>query len=94
MVAGACDVFVEGPGKVASLGPGDSFGELALMYNAPRAATITATAPSTLWAMDRVTFRSMLFEKANSKRETYKAFLSSVSLLVRQRPNVLCCVPT
>lgn len=81
-------MFVEaaGPNPVASLGAGDSFGELALMYNAPRAATITATAPSSLWAMDRVTFRSMLFEKANSKRETYKSFLSKVSLLAPLEP--------
>eukprot|EP01051_Picozoa_sp_SAG22_P019411 SAG22_NODE_3572_length_1636_cov_1.163956_1_plen_431_part_00 len=83
---GECDVYVEGPGKVASLSAGDSFGELALMYNAPRAATIEATAPSSLWAMDRMTFRSMLFEKANSKRETYKTFLGKVSLLEPLEP--------
>ncbi|RMY51158.1 hypothetical protein D0865_06503, partial [Hortaea werneckii] len=37
----------EGMGsKVASSGPGTSFGELALMYNAPRAATVVSTEPS------------------------------------------------
>lgn len=37
---GHCDIFVEGVGKVMDVSPGGSFGELALMYNAPRAATV------------------------------------------------------
>jgi hypothetical protein len=45
---------------VASRGPGDSFGELALLYNCPRAATIQADVPGKLWALDRVTFRYMV----------------------------------
>ena len=77
---GTCDVIVNG-NNVAQLHNGDSFGELALMYFAPRAATIQATGPTTLWAMDRVTFRSMLFEKASSKRAQYKEFLNKVPLL-------------
>lgn len=34
-----------------------SFGELALLYNMPRAATIKAATEGSLWAMDRLTFR-------------------------------------
>jgi cAMP-dependent protein kinase regulator len=78
--SGTCDIFVDGK-EVASATDGDSFGELALMYSAPRAATVTTTSQVSLWAMDRITFRSMLFEKANAKREQYKEFLSSVKLL-------------
>ena len=33
--------------------PGEAFGELALLYNAPRAATITSDGGSTLFALDR-----------------------------------------
>ena len=67
--------------KVAGYGPGGSFGELALMYNAPRAATVVATSPATMWALDRVTFRSILMEHTSRKRKMYEHFLSSVEIL-------------
>ncbi|GAA5967756.1 hypothetical protein JCM11641_005757 [Rhodosporidiobolus odoratus] len=67
--------------KVATYGPGGSFGELALMYNAPRAATVVATSRATMWALDRVTFRSILVEHTSRKRKMYEAFLSEVSIL-------------
>src|SRR5690606_24814915 len=45
--SGTLDVFVSKNGnpaeKVFEYGPGGSFGELALMYNGPRAATVTTT---------------------------------------------------
>lgn len=42
--------------------PGDSFGELALLYNAPRAASIRAKTNCTLWALDRETFNNIVKE--------------------------------
>lgn len=68
--------------KVNSIGPGGSFGELALMYNAPRAATVVSTeANSTLWALDRVTFRRILMDSAYGRRRMYEKFLEEVPLL-------------
>jgi cAMP-dependent protein kinase regulator len=67
--------------KVTDVGPGGSFGELALMYNAPRAATVVSSEPSTLWALDRVTFRRILMDAAFARRRMYESFLAEVPLL-------------
>ncbi|KAA8646106.1 hypothetical protein EYZ11_011019 [Aspergillus tanneri] len=73
--------------KVGSIGPGGSFGELALMYNAPRAATIVSVDPkSTLWALDRITFRRILMDSAFQRRRMYEAFLEEVPLLSSLKP--------
>jgi cAMP-dependent protein kinase regulator len=73
--------------QVGSIGPGGSFGELALMYNAPRAATIISLEPkSTLWALDRITFRRILMDSAFQRRRMYEAFLEEVPLLASLKP--------
>ncbi|EKG12465.1 hypothetical protein MPH_10422 [Macrophomina phaseolina MS6] len=72
--------------RVGSAGPGASFGELALMYNAPRAATVISTEPSTLWALDRVTFRRILMDSAFQRRRMYEGFLEEVPLLSSLTP--------
>ena len=66
---GHCDINVEGVGKVMDVGPGGSFGELALMYDAPRAATVTATEPSTTWALDQLTFKKTIMDATMKKRQ-------------------------
>lgn len=58
-----------------------SFGELALLYNMPRAATIQAETDGKLWAMDRQTFRRILLKSAFRKRKMYEALLDSVPML-------------
>lgn len=60
---------------------GGSFGELALMYNAPRAATVKANVDSVCWAVDRVTFRRILMDTTARKRRLYESFLATVPLL-------------
>ncbi len=42
--------------------PGEGFGELALLYNCPRAATITAIDDSVCWKLDRDTFNNIVKE--------------------------------
>ncbi|RCI06128.1 hypothetical protein CU098_013014 [Rhizopus stolonifer] len=81
--SGTFDCFITKEGetkKVTSYEKGGSFGELALMYNAPRAATITATSESKVWALDRVTFRTILMENTSLKRKMYESFLAEVPL--------------
>jgi cAMP-dependent protein kinase regulator len=40
--------------------PGESFGELALLYNAPRAATIVCKTDSQLWSLERGAFNAII----------------------------------
>lgn len=61
--------------------PGEAFGELALLYNAPRAATITSDGESVLYGLDRQTFNHIVKDAARKKREKYEAFLKKVKLL-------------
>ena len=61
--------------------PGEAFGELALLYNAPRAATIFSDDDSTLYGLDRQTFNHIVKDAAIRKRDKYEAFLKKVSLL-------------
>ncbi|CAO3679865.1 hypothetical protein G6F70_006406 [Rhizopus microsporus] len=77
--SGQLDCFIDGK-KVASYGPSGSFGELALMYNAPRAASIIAVTDCVLYALDRITFRSILMENTSRKRTMYERFLSEVPI--------------
>ena len=44
------------PVKLLEMVPGMCFGELALLYNCARAASICATTDSTVWALDRESF--------------------------------------
>jgi cAMP-dependent protein kinase regulator len=83
--SGTFDVFVsrgsEDPKLVFNYSNEGSFGELALMYNTPRAATVVATSTGVLWALDRATFRRIICGAASRKREMYQSFLESVPML-------------
>ena len=61
--------------------PGESFGELALLYNAPRAASIQAKTDSILFALDREAFNNIVKDAAMKKREKYLEVLGKVQIL-------------
>uniref|UniRef100_A0A4W5PKG7 cAMP-dependent protein kinase type II-alpha regulatory subunit n=1 Tax=Hucho hucho TaxID=62062 RepID=A0A4W5PKG7_9TELE len=75
-------VLIDGVGKcVGQYDNKGSFGELALMYNTPRAATIIATQEGALWGLDRATFRRLIVKNNAKKRRLYEQFVESVPLL-------------
>lgn len=54
----------EGDKYLKTYNPGEAFGELALLYNTPRAATIKAKTDTILWTLDRETFNNIVKEAA------------------------------
>ena len=60
---------------------GEVFGELALMYNAPRAASIISNEESVLFSLDRDTFNHIIKSATIKKRDIYEKFLQKVELL-------------
>jgi len=67
--------------KVLTLGEGGSFGELALIYGTPRAATVKAANDVKLWGIDRDSYRRILMGSTIRKRKMYEGFLSKVKIL-------------
>jgi cAMP-dependent protein kinase regulator len=60
---GECDVYAMKAGvsqHVAVYAEGEAFGELALIYDSTRTSTVRAKTDVILWAIDRVTFRSIV----------------------------------
>ncbi|XP_046889124.1 cAMP-dependent protein kinase type II-beta regulatory subunit [Hypomesus transpacificus] len=81
---GTLDIFMRADGVEKNVGSYDnkgSFGELALMYNTPRAATIITTSPGALWCLDRLTFRRIIVKNNAKKRRLYEAFIETLPLL-------------
>ena len=59
---------------------GDVFGELALLYNCPRAASVDSKNECTVWRLDRETFNHVVKDAALKKNVRHDAFLRKVSL--------------
>lgn len=86
---GTVDIFVARgtttPGdkgtKVLSIGAGALFGELALMYNAPRAATVCCTSPVKAFALDAMDFKMLLASAGAAQYARYEGWLQEVELL-------------
>lgn len=71
---GSFDIFVKDE-KVAESKEGHTFGELALLYDAPRAATVVANEDSLIFAVNRLAFRSVLRHHQKDKGSKIKAVL-------------------
>ena len=86
--SGEYSVFLKPPTKLCEddqpvhrYSKGGSFGEMALMYNAPRAATIVTLQPGRLWMVNRMAFRRVqLFgNKESSKSEARMRYIAETA---------------
>jgi len=84
--SGKCDITVASMGSVMKATRGVAFGELALLHNAPRAATVTAEEPVVAWSLDEVSFKMILMGKSQQDNATYIGFIGQVPLLKNLSP--------
>ena len=77
---GRVDFVVDG-NLVGHCGPGASFGELALLYDSPRAATCKANEDCQLWRVDQHTFRYMLAKTQANQNNHIHQILRKVPFL-------------
>ena len=76
ILKGSVSFIVDG-NKVGQAKSGNSFGELALLYTCPRAATVQALEATTLFRVDQTTFRYIL------QSQTRKGVSDKVDLLYK-----------
>ncbi|TGZ60968.1 hypothetical protein CRM22_008263 [Opisthorchis felineus] len=57
------------------------FGEMALMYDAPRSATVVAETEGKIWCMNRSDFRRLVLSHAAKQRRQFVKLLNSVHIL-------------
>ncbi|XP_051540023.1 cGMP-dependent protein kinase 1-like isoform X1 [Myxocyprinus asiaticus] len=68
----------KGGQKRCTIEPGKVFGELAILYNCTRTATVTALTDIKLWAIDRQGFQTIMMRTGLLKHSNYMEFLRSV----------------
>jgi cAMP-dependent protein kinase regulator len=66
---------------VKTCNAGDVFGELAILYNCPRAASVVAKDKCICWQLDRETVNAIVKDAAVRRRNKYDAFLQQVTLI-------------
>ncbi|XP_030000325.1 cGMP-dependent protein kinase 2 [Sphaeramia orbicularis] len=77
---GKLDVFQHNK-LLTSITVWTTFGELAILYNCTRTASVRAVNKVRTWALDREVFQNIMRRTAETRHEQYRNFLRSVSLL-------------
>jgi putative peptide zinc metalloprotease protein len=66
---GQADVHLPDGRYIRTLGPGDGFGELSLIFGVPRTATVTAKGPLTVGVLGRPDFAALVTASGESMRD-------------------------
>mmetsp|Transcript_130555 Transcript_130555/g.226921 ORF Transcript_130555/g.226921 Transcript_130555/m.226921 type:complete len:421 (+) Transcript_130555:77-1339(+) len=92
--SGELDVFKTNDPESDPMGPNvftyqgqGQFGELALLYNAPRAATVVAKTACVVWSIDRNTFNHCVKDATVRRAAKYEEFLGKVEILKDLAPD-------
>ena len=64
--------------EIRTLGPGDFFGEIALLEDTPRTATVTAKTPLRFFVLTRQAFRSLLAHQPELEQKVLAALQERV----------------
>jgi CRP/FNR family cyclic AMP-dependent transcriptional regulator len=72
IVDGEVSVMKNGQ-EIRTLGPGDFFGEIALLEDTPRTATVVAKTPLRFFVLTRQSFRSMLAHQPELEQKVLAA---------------------
>ncbi|XP_059010600.1 cGMP-dependent protein kinase 2 isoform X4 [Mustela lutreola] len=80
LAEGRLEVF-QGEKFLSSIPMWTTFGELAILYNCTRTASVKAITNVKTWALDREVFQNIMRRTAQARDEQYRNFLRSVSLL-------------
>uniref|UniRef100_A0A914XKX9 cGMP-dependent protein kinase n=1 Tax=Plectus sambesii TaxID=2011161 RepID=A0A914XKX9_9BILA len=65
---------------LCTLAPGKVFGELAILYNCTRTASVRAMTACRLWAINRQTFQAIMMKTGMAKHSEYVSFLQSIPI--------------
>lgn len=78
LISGSADVR-RGKRKLATLGDGDFFGEIALILDAPRSATVSATTPVRLLVVERRAFQSLMEQLPSIRAKVLEALAARLA---------------
>ncbi|CAH1794635.1 unnamed protein product [Owenia fusiformis] len=77
---GELEVMKDGK-LLGKMGPGRAFGELAILYNCTRTASVRAASNARMWVLDRRVFQAIMMKTGLQRQEENIRFLRSVPLL-------------
>jgi CRP/FNR family transcriptional regulator, cyclic AMP receptor protein len=78
LLDGTADV-TQGGERINQLGPGDFFGEIALVWQSPRTATVTTTSPARALVITDRSFRGLLDHQPEIERKVLEALAARLA---------------